>query len=561
MPMPVVGQGRAPYRGTTIAVDALQLVESVIDGRYLIEAVVGVGGFGVVYRAKHLRFDSTIAVKVLIRDNNGATPSTDTLLYGTEEGRLQFRLAALHPAFVRVFETGMVVCETGAQLPYIAMEWLEGLTLKAHVEALSKRGERVPLPAAMALLDDLVQALSLAHLRRVAHRDLKPANVFLAWNDGKLSPKILDFGLAKIGTNSENVYDDTLQQASPFTPAYAAPEQWDRSMGATGPWTDVYSFALILTELLIGRRWFSDHAEPAFARLTLGVTRPTPRALGATLDEVVDQVFQRALSVSPRERFATIGAFWESLAAASGWSRPSTPLRLEDYRLAVAPPGAKNDEESKTSSGETIIVVDSQPAGVTRQPPSGTRLIDEAKWSRSSSDLGTDVPASIQPSLLGASGAQGKLISSRRPFRSFLTLLVVATITFGVLLATVRARSPRGEATQRAVVPTRGAVAGQVPLPREPGQTLSTRTSVGDVGAASTLSNIAVGTVSSTPTPPIAPSKMAPAASGAKTRAPSLVANSHPRVNPQRANAAQRSSASPPSPSSLIMHDSLQTRK
>ncbi|MGC4067002.1 MAG: hypothetical protein QM784_20675 [Polyangiaceae bacterium] len=169
--MPLPGSGRTGYWATTIAVDPLQLVESVIDGRYLIEAVVGVGGFGVVYRAKHLRFDSTIAVKVLLRDNTGATPSTHTLLNGTDEGRLQFRLAALHSAFVRVFETGMVICETGAQLPYIAMEWLEGLTLKAHVEALSKRGERVPLTAAMALLDELVQALSLAHARRVAHRD------------------------------------------------------------------------------------------------------------------------------------------------------------------------------------------------------------------------------------------------------------------------------------------------------------------------------------------------------------------------------------------------------
>jgi serine/threonine-protein kinase len=547
------GQARTGLRGSTLAVDPLQLVDTVIDGRYLIEAVVGAGGFGVVYRAKHLRFDSTIAVKVLLRDNTGAIPSTESLLNGTDEGRLQFRLAALHSAFARVFESGLVICESGTQLPYIAMEWLEGLTLKAHVDALSKRGESVSLPAAMALLDDLVQALSLAHVRRVAHRDLKPANVFLAWNDGKLTPKLLDFGLAKIGTESENAYDDTLQQASPFTPAYAAPEQWDRSMGATGPWTDVYSFALILTELLIGRRWFSDHAEPTFAALTLSPSRPTPGRLGAKLEPAVDQVFLRALCIAPRERFSTIQAFWETLASEAGWVRASRALCLGDYGIELPHRGVDTEERSMLCTGETLIVIDTEPPSAMSRPRSGTRPVRRAQVSLACTESGTEVPASIQPSFSVANVLNGAPDSTRRSWLSFSTLLIVAFITGGALLVATRTRRDLGQPSEMDLISPQVTASSRLPLPREPDQTLK-KSPAQDA-------QLSEGNLAHRDSERSASRAMSQVASTNSVEKPTKTTPKFFRRGAPRVAASAQPVSVPPSPASLIMHDSLQTRK
>ena len=316
--------------------DRFQLVGSVVDGRYLVEAKVAVGGFGIVYRARHIRFDGTVALKVLFPSGDAHSTNPISSVQGTQEGRLQFQLAALHPSFVRVFETGHVTCCGTTTVPYLAMEWLEGVTLKTYLDSLISSNRRLSLETVLHLFDDLAQALAIAHARRVAHRDLKPSNIYLVGNDGQIVPKLLDFGEAKVGTKGQDNYDDTLQNARAFTPAYAAPEQWDRSIGATGTWTDVYAFALVIVELILGRHWYPDNEEPQFGRRTLdALNRPTPRTLGLDVNNAVESVFARALALAPRERYSDLLTFWGSLCKAANFQRPQAPLRLDTLGVTL----------------------------------------------------------------------------------------------------------------------------------------------------------------------------------------------------------------------------------
>src|SRR3982751_4565027 len=106
--------------------DHLHLSGSVIDGRYLVERLVGSGGFGLVYRATHLHFASPVAIKVLrIPPLCGREERERFVARFSEEGRLAFNLGARHPGIVRIHEAGMVETRGGELTPYLAMEWLD----------------------------------------------------------------------------------------------------------------------------------------------------------------------------------------------------------------------------------------------------------------------------------------------------------------------------------------------------------------------------------------------------------------------------------------------------
>jgi serine/threonine protein kinase len=306
------------------ALDPFGIVGRVVDGRYLVQRVVGSGGFGVVYRASHLRFAAPVAIKVL-RPLRESPDAAGILLERVQaEGRLLFDLAPLHASFVRVFECGSLETAGRRSAPFLALEWLEGETLATH---LRRQPGPLGLEAVLALFHDVIEGLAVAHERRVAHRDVKPANVFLSRHRGRIVPRILDLGLAKVMSESSFVADpfadtSSFSGCSAFTPAYAAPEQWSRRLGATGTWTDVYALAFMLVELLGGRHPHRDSTPPELMAACLHEKRrPTPRALGVDVSVEVEAAFARALAVDPRRRFRDAGEFWRALSAAAGFVR------------------------------------------------------------------------------------------------------------------------------------------------------------------------------------------------------------------------------------------------
>jgi serine/threonine protein kinase len=308
--------------GGSETADEFGLVGTLIDRRYLVEEVVGSGGFGVVYRARHLRLDSNIAIKVARIPREQSSLNRQHFVDSfVNEGKLLFSLGALHPAIVRVLEAGTLEYGTADVAPYLAMEWLDGTPLSGMIaQWRMARARTLELGEAMGLLDDVAAALETVHAAGIAHRDIKPGNIYLCRIGNRYVPKVVDFGLAKALNQQCTLGNQvaTARGAYSFTAAYAAPEQWEPRLGQTGPWTDVHALALVCFELLCGRRPFVGTCNAELSAACLNeLVRPTPRSAGLQLPAAVESVFARAVAINPRERYPDAGAFWRALREAS----------------------------------------------------------------------------------------------------------------------------------------------------------------------------------------------------------------------------------------------------
>jgi formylglycine-generating enzyme required for sulfatase activity/serine/threonine protein kinase len=300
--------------------DSLKLVGTTIADKYSVESVVGEGGFATVYRATHLLWKRPVALKVF-KTLADFSPSDRQKLLDEfiQEGALLTDLSARTAAIVQARDIAMLQTAAGDHVPYMVLEWLEGASLEGVLA--DEKSQGLPLRSladAVHLLNPAAEALGLAHRKGIAHRDIKPGNVFVLGDPrGDATVKLLDFGIAKVVSDAQKMagtFTKTSGQVTSFTPAYGAPEQFSRTHGSTGPWTDVFSLALVVVETVTGR-------EPLEGDdfLQLGVAsasserRPTPRTLGAQVTDEVEGVFAKAVAVKPAERFQTAGDFWNAL--------------------------------------------------------------------------------------------------------------------------------------------------------------------------------------------------------------------------------------------------------
>ena len=333
-----------------------------LEGQYRIDSVVGEGGFGVVYRGRHISLDQPIAVKVLKGlDGGDAAINALVLEKFRAEARLLYTLSQGSLHIVRSLDYGAATVPSGAWAPFMVLEWLDGRSLSEDLEERRKQGLRGRSVAeALAILEPAAEGLSIAHQRQVAHRDVKPANIFLL-ADGPTSGrgravKVLDFGIAKIMKEGEAA--GTKGTFASFTWQYAAPEQLDPRLGGSGLPTDVYAFALVLTELLTDRKPIEDRDVVGIMRTATDRNRrPTPRTRGANVPDAYEAVCLRALAVDPKSRFANIGELWAALTAAQQ-TRGSTAMQpasqvtgaMPMSTLAV-PGGAQRNTVLPVSSG------------------------------------------------------------------------------------------------------------------------------------------------------------------------------------------------------------------
>lgn len=310
--------------------DPLSLVGTVVAEKYDVERVVGEGGFAIVYRARHRVWDRPVALKVFRGLGTLAPDRQEELLQAfLREGALLAELSERSSAICQARDVGMLERPEG-RVPYMVLEWLDGRSLEEVLEEERAQGSIRPRSPeeAFHFLQPIGQALALAHRKGIAHRDVKPANIFVLGDD---TLKLLDFGIAKVVQDvqrSAGAFAQTTGNVSSFTPAYGAPEQFQRSKGATGPWTDVFALALVYVELVTGVAPLrgDDLTQLAFASLD-PARRPTPRTAGLDLGDAVEQVLLRALAVEPNDRFAHVLDFWEALRGALGLGRDGT-LRL-----------------------------------------------------------------------------------------------------------------------------------------------------------------------------------------------------------------------------------------
>jgi eukaryotic-like serine/threonine-protein kinase len=260
----------------------------VIDGKYELEALLGRGGMGEVWTARNATLDVRRAIK-LIRTDAGSADSTDRLL---NEAQAAARLA--EPSIVRVFDFG----KTAAGDPYIVMEVLEGENL---LSMLARRERLSPVKAVRVLLP-MIRALVGAHAHGIVHRDLKPENIFLAkLPDGRVQPKLLDFGIAKL-KNAVGLRLTT-DGAVMGSPLYMAPEQ---ARGEdVDERADIWALSVVMYEAITGHPPFSgdDRAE-----VTRAVAESSPARLSHhnVSDDSLWPILSRGLEKRREDRWGSM---------------------------------------------------------------------------------------------------------------------------------------------------------------------------------------------------------------------------------------------------------------
>jgi serine/threonine-protein kinase len=300
--------------------DPFGLVGQVLDGQFRVDRFVGEGGFSLVYRGTHLGLSEPIAIKCLKLPASLGSALVESFVHRfRDESRLHYKLSQGNLHIVRSIASGtMIAPTTSALVPYTVLEWLDGRSLADEFVDRRTKGLRGrPLADVVKLLDSAIDAVAYAHAQGVVHRDLNPGNLFLAKTPAGVRLKVLDFGVAKIMTDSAIAMGPTARTVGNvrmFAPAYGAPEQFDESVGAIGPWTDVYALALVALEAFTDRTVMLGEHLGEFALKALDPeNRPTPRALGLAVGDHVEEVFTRALALSPAGRPQDAGEFWGML--------------------------------------------------------------------------------------------------------------------------------------------------------------------------------------------------------------------------------------------------------
>ncbi|MDB5298039.1 MAG: pknB 10, partial [Phycisphaerales bacterium] len=258
----------------------------VIPG-YAVEAVLGRGGTGIVYRARHASLGRSVALKMLLSGEHAGALELTRLL---REARA---IAALrHPNIVQVYDVG-----DADGRPFFTMELVEHGTLADRLG-----GRPMPPREAAALLAALADATNAAHRAGIVHRDLKPANVLMAAGG---TPKISDFGLARHFADEPSL----LSGGGPVgTPAYMAPEQVRGAAGAAGPSVDVYALGAVLFEALTGRPPFAGGTTAETLRQVLADGPPRPSRLNARVPRDLETVCLKCLGKEPARRYPTAAA-------------------------------------------------------------------------------------------------------------------------------------------------------------------------------------------------------------------------------------------------------------
>ncbi len=269
-------------------------VGTVLGERYRIDAVLGFGGMGVVYRARDLKLDQEIALK-RIRPDRVSPERRETL-----RREIILSRKVTHENVCRVYDLVDIAGEE-----WVSMEYLPGRTLKE----IEERERMLPLGRGLAIAKGICGGLAAAHRIGVLHRDLKPENVNVG-DDGK--PRLMDFGIAVESALYAGEKGDTV----PGTPQFLAPELLRGGMPTQK--TDVYAMGVLLFEMFTGRVPFDDDDTARLVRRVISESAPKVETLRPDLPPELRDILERAIAKDPEARFPDATALSDAISAFEG---------------------------------------------------------------------------------------------------------------------------------------------------------------------------------------------------------------------------------------------------
>lgn len=336
----------------------MQFVDGENVGPYRIITQLGQGGMATVFKAYHPALDRYVAIKVL---HPAFMEDPGFLARFQREAKVVASLD--HPNIVPIYDFAE---HRGS--PYLVMKFIEGETLKARMMSgpLSKT-------EGLRIIERVGAGLGYAHNKGILHRDIKPSNILLAPDGGVY---LADFGLARIAEAGESTLSSDTMLG---TPQYISPEQarGEKNLDAG---TDIYSFGVVLYELVVGRVPFSADTPFSIIHDHIYKPLPRPRAINPTVPETVERVLFKALAKNRKDRYAKVedlvAAFREAVGAAPAAAMPDLGLAGASTRVAgqaseqVRPPPATSPPDvlptlAETGAAESGFAV---PVSIRRRP-------------------------------------------------------------------------------------------------------------------------------------------------------------------------------------------------
>ncbi|HEU4931750.1 MAG TPA: protein kinase [Pyrinomonadaceae bacterium] len=345
--------------GEVLEADPASIVDTVLDGQYQMEALLGKGGMGAVYRARHILLGDRVAIKVLppeVRTN------AEWLRRFRREGQAARRFR--HPNAVTVYDLRTAADGT----IYMVMEYVEGHTLDHEIKTRGKFTAK----EAFEVLTPIMSVLDTAHAMGVVHRDLKPENIMVGKpaENGEPVVKLLDLGIAKMReiAGGDNGGNTALTMAGQVlgTPYYMSPEQWgeiprDESTEIDGR-ADIYSLGLVFYEMILGRRCFSGNTLHELRREHVSTTPRPLHELVADIPRGFSEAIERATAKDRGDRQATARILADELRAGLATpSRSTSPLTDQAGDLTETVAVNNRVATNADVNAPTILTADATP--------------------------------------------------------------------------------------------------------------------------------------------------------------------------------------------------------
>ncbi|MGL4306845.1 MAG: Stk1 family PASTA domain-containing Ser/Thr kinase [Mycobacteriaceae bacterium] len=314
-----------------------------LSDRYLLGETLGFGGMSEVHLARDERLSREVAIKVLRADL-----ARDPSFYLRFRREAQNAAALNHPAIVAIYDTGEATTDAGP-LPYIVMEYVEGVTLRDLVRS---DGPLTPRRA-MEIIADVCAALDFSHRNGIVHRDVKPANIMLNKTG---AVKVMDFGIARALSDTSSTMTQTaavIGTAQYLSPEQARGEQVDAR-------SDVYSLGCVLFEILTGEPPFTGDSPVAVAYQHVREDPRPPSLVHSGIPRELDSVVLKAMSKNPANRYQSAAEMRADIVRVLSGQRPSAPtVMTEEDRttlLGSAATSSRNGRHRGTTERPRSLV-------------------------------------------------------------------------------------------------------------------------------------------------------------------------------------------------------------